>query len=186
MRVAAPLLLLLTVLSVPDNLNFASLGAAPVQGRIVAGTVVDPAGGVIPGVAVELRQAQKILQRTVSDATGTWKFANVPTGSVQVRFILAGFVTTEAHIQVGEADPAALRVVLKVGAVSETVTVMAGTEVVQTQSATVAGGSGRGGGVAGGNYRPDAKAVGAPPAPPPAGPPMPAAMSAEQSLRLYS
>src|SRR5687768_18484499 len=104
MRVAAPLLLLLTVLSVPDNLNFASLGAAPVQGRIVAGTVVDPAGGVIPGVAVELRQGQKVLQRTVSDAAGAWKFSNVSAGSVQIRFTLAGFVTTEAHIQVGDTD----------------------------------------------------------------------------------
>jgi len=164
MRVAAPLLLLLTVLSVPENLDFAGPGAASMQGRTVTGTVVDPAGSAVPGAAVELRQGPKVLQRTVSDAAGAWKFANVPTGSVQVRFTLAGFVTTEAHIQVADTDPPAFRVVLKVGAVSEAVTVVAGTEVVQTQSATVSGsGSGRGAGVGGGNYRPEAKAVAAPP-----------------------
>ena len=169
MRLLAPVLLLLTVLSVPENLNFASLGAAPVQGRTVSGTVVDPAGGAVPGVAVQLRQGEKILQRTVSDAAGAWKFANVSTGSVQVRFALAGFVTTEVHLQVGDTDPPALRVVLKVGAVSETVEVVGGSPTVQTQSSTVGSGSGRGvgagvgSGIGGGAYRPEAKAVGAPP-----------------------
>ena len=172
MRVAAPLLLLLTVLSVPENLNFANLGAAPVQGRVVSGTVVDPAGSAVPGAAVELRQGQKILQRTVSDAAGAWKFANVPSGSVQVRFTLAGFVTTEAHIQVGDTDPPALHVVLKVGAVSETVSVVAGTDLVQGQGATRTGGAQVPFGGVSGGLSSSARATPAPPAaPPPAGQP---------------
>ncbi len=100
MRVVAPLLLLLAVFSVPENLILGAGGAPPVQGWTVSGTVVDPAGGVVAGVAVELRQAEKVLQRTVSDAAGAWRFGNVAAGNVQIRFKLSGFVTTEAHISV--------------------------------------------------------------------------------------
>ena len=174
MRVLAPLLLVLGVISAPANLDYGSGAAYALQGRTLSGTVVDPAGGIIPGVAVELRQGEKVLQRTVSDAAGAWRFSNVAAGNVQVRFKLSGFVTTEAHITVATTDPPPLRVVLQVGATSETVAVVAGTEVVQTQSATVGQASGRGvgvgtgSGVGGGVYRPEARAAASPPAGPPA------------------
>ncbi len=165
MRVLAPLLLLLTVFAVPENLDFGSTAASAIQGRTLSGLVVDPAGGVIPGVAVELRQANKILQRTVSDASGGWKFENVPAGNVQVRLKLAGFVTTEAHLTVGTTDPPALRVVLQVGATSETVSIVAGSEIVAGKEAARTGGAsvpfGNAGGVGGGVSAPRAA-----PAPP--------------------
>ncbi|MBA3641625.1 MAG: VWA domain-containing protein, partial [Acidobacteria bacterium] len=88
-------------------------------------------------------------------------------GNVQVRLKLAGFVTTEAHLTVGTTDPPALRVVLQVGATSETVAVIAHSEPVQTQSSTRAGigggrGAGAGTGAGYGPMRPEAKAVAAP------------------------
>ncbi|HVJ27962.1 MAG TPA: von Willebrand factor type A domain-containing protein, partial [Vicinamibacterales bacterium] len=150
MRLLAPVLLLLAVVSAPGNLISGAGGAPLVQGRTVSGTVVDPAGGVIPGVAVELRQGEKVLQRTVSDAAGAWRFSNVAAGNVQVRFKLAGFVTTEVHIQVGDTDPPALRVALKVGVVSETVEVVAETPLIERQSTTAGKAVGRGAGSAAG------------------------------------
>jgi Ca-activated chloride channel family protein len=143
--------------------------SVPVQGRTISGTVVDPAGGALPGVTVELRQGERVLQRTTSDATGAWKFANLQAGDVRVRLALAGFVTTEVVLKVGDADPAPLRVVLKVGVASEVVTVTAGTEVVDTQAARIAGVPG---GVLGG------VAGGLPNAPPP--PASPVAVGAGQ------
>jgi len=107
-----------------------------------------------------------VLHRTVSDAAGAWQFSNVAAGNVQIRFRLAGFVTTEAHITVGDTDPPALRVVLKVGALSEVVEVVAGSENVQAKGATRSGAavpSGNAGGVAGGVYSP--RTVAAPPSP---------------------
>jgi len=134
----------------------------PAQGRTISGTALDPAGGVLPGVIVELRQGERVLQRTTSDATGAWKFANVPAGEVRVRLALAGFVTTEVVLKAGDADPAPLRVVLKVGVASEVVTVTAGAEVVDTQAARIGGVPG---GVLGGVVG------GLPNAPPPPGSP---------------
>lgn len=132
MRLFVPLLLMLAMLSGgPDG------SATAIQGRTLTGMVLDPAGSAVPGVAVELRQGEQVLRRTVSDRAGVWKFENVPSGDFRVRFTLAGFVTTEALIAIGDTDPAPLRVVLKVGAVSETVTVTAGTPTVEARSSTV-------------------------------------------------
>ena len=102
---------------------FAVGQAASVQTRTISGTVVDPAGRGIPGVAIELRNGPSAQRRTTSDAAGAWKFERVDAGDYVVRFALAGFVTTDLQLKVGETSPAPARVVLKVGAVSETVTV---------------------------------------------------------------
>jgi Ca-activated chloride channel homolog len=131
------------------------------QTHTLSGTVVDPAGQPIPGVAVELRKGTAVERRTTSNAAGAWRFDNVGAGDYAVRHTLAGFVTTELRCSVGAAAPAPFRVVMKVGAVSETVDV---------QQAMPIGGAGRGaergvlggvvGGVAGG-------VMGGAPAPPP-------------------
>jgi Ca-activated chloride channel family protein len=109
-------------------------------------------------VTVELRQGTQVLRRTTTDTAGAWKFENVPAGEFRVRLALAGFVTTEVVLKVGDSDPAPLRVVLKVGAVSEVVTVTAGTEVVDARATPI-------GGVVGGVVG------GLPHAPPPPGSP---------------
>ena len=101
--------------------------AASVQSRTISGTVVDPAGQGIPGVAIELREGPSAQRRTTSDAAGAWKFDGVAAGDYVVRFTLSGFVTTDLHLKVGDTSLAPAPVVLKVGAVSETVTVTGGT-----------------------------------------------------------
>jgi hypothetical protein len=115
----------------------------------VTGTVVDPAGIPIPGVAIELRNASAVLQRTTSDAAGLWTFRTVAPGDYTIRHALAGFVTTEFRLTVGTGAPPPFRVVLKVGAVSDTVEVIGGSRSGEDflRSGT---GSGRGAGAAGG------------------------------------
>ena len=103
---------------------FAVGQAASVQTRTISGTVVDPADRPIPGVAVELRKGTSVLRKTVSDKAGAWRFEGVNADDYVVRFALAGFVTTDLHLKVGDTSPAPARVVLKVGAVSETVSVI--------------------------------------------------------------
>jgi Ca-activated chloride channel family protein len=109
---------------------FAAGQSASVQTRTISGTVVDPAGQGIPGVSIELRNGRSAQRRTTSDTAGAWKFENVEVGSYVVRFALSGFVTTDLHLKVGDVSPSPARVVLKVGAVSETVTVTGATTVV--------------------------------------------------------
>ena len=112
---------------------FAVGQAASVQTRTISGTVVDPADRPIPGVAVELRKGTSVLRKAVSDKAGAWKFDGVDTGDFVVRFALAGFVTTDLHLKVGDTSPAPARVVLKVGAVSETVAVIGATPTGQSR-----------------------------------------------------
>jgi Ca-activated chloride channel family protein len=122
MRVIAPLLIVCL---------FAIGQAATVQNRAISGTVVDPAGRAIPGVAIELRQGTSVQRRTISDNTGAWKFDGFDPGDYVVRFTLSGFVTTDLQLKVGDTSPAHVRVVLKVGAVSETVTVLGATPALE-------------------------------------------------------
>ena len=124
--------------------------AASLQTHAVSGTVVDPSGAALPGVSVELRRGDAIERRTLSDAAGAWAFGGVRPGTYTVRFALAGFVTTDVRLVVGDAAPGPLHVTLKVGASSETVEVVSADEVdARSRNARPVGG-GTGGGVFGG------------------------------------
>jgi len=104
----------------------------------VSGTVVDPAGRAIPGVSVELRREAVVLKSVVSDSAGAWQFAGVSAGEYRIRMQLAGFQTTETVLRVAGSQPPPLRLTMKVGAISEVVTVVDTMPIVQ-------GGGGRGG-----------------------------------------
>ncbi len=99
--------------------------ASSIQTRTVSGTVEDPAGQALPGVAVELRKGNAVQRRTTSNDHGAWRFEGVDPGEVVIRFALTGFVTTDLRLKVGDSSPAPVRVVLKIGAPSETVDVIA-------------------------------------------------------------
>jgi Ca-activated chloride channel homolog len=102
----------------------------------LSGTVVDPAGTPMPGVSVELRQGEVVHQKTISNAAGEWRFDRVSPGGYGVRFTLAGFETTEHRLEIRDRAPAALKVVLRVGALSETVVVEARSDVAQGRRTT--------------------------------------------------
>ncbi|MEO7987527.1 MAG: von Willebrand factor type A domain-containing protein [Gemmatimonadales bacterium] len=109
----------------------------------ISGTVVDPAGRALPGVSVELRQAATILKAVVSDSAGAWRFTSVAAGDYRIRTQLAGFQTTEMAMTVAGREPPAIRLTMKVGAISEVVTVTGATPAAGV-------GRGSGGGVVGG------------------------------------
>jgi hypothetical protein len=133
--------------------------AAVLQGFTVSGVTVDPAGGAVPGVAVELRQASAPTRRTVTDAQGRWTFDKVVAGQYEIRAMLAGFRTSVMTLNLTAAPAQQLRIVLQIGDVTETVTVTSAAETISRQSAL--GAAGRGASV---NGLPQAA-----PAPPPPG-----------------
>src|SRR4051794_15828552 len=106
----------------------------------ISGSVVDPAGRALPGVSVELRQGTTVLKTVVSDSAGGWRFSGVGAGEYRVRTQLAGFQTTEMAITVAGLEPPPFRLTMKVGALSEVVTVVAATP-------SVGAGGGSGGGI---------------------------------------
>jgi Ca-activated chloride channel homolog len=115
MRVLAPIIVL-CLLAVGH--------ANPVQTQSLTGKVIDPAGGSLPGVLVELRQGNAVQRRTTSNTSGDWTFDKIAPGEYRVRLALEGFVTTEIALSISDSPPLPLLTVLKVGAASETVTVV--------------------------------------------------------------
>src|SRR4051794_27949716 len=105
---------------------------------VIAGTVKDPSGGVLPGVAVEAASPALIekVRTAVTDGTGQYRVEDLRPGSYTVTFTLQGFSTVRREgIELSGSFTATINVDLKVGTLSETVTVTGETPVVDVQSA---------------------------------------------------
>ena len=105
----------------------------------LSGTVVDSSGALIPGADIVVQNdATGIKYSALTGDNGAFTIPVLPGGTYTVTVSLMGFKTSALkNITVNAAVPATVRVVLEVGSLEETVTVTGGTEVVQTQSATI-------------------------------------------------
>ncbi|HXT71547.1 MAG TPA: von Willebrand factor type A domain-containing protein [Vicinamibacterales bacterium] len=104
---------------------------------VIAGTVIDSSGGVIPGATVALEHDAKTLATKVTDSKGQFTFDNVAAGAYRLRASLQGFKTLTRDLQVaGGAKHTGLKLVLEVGSMSEEVTVMAATSAISSQTTT--------------------------------------------------
>jgi hypothetical protein len=80
---------------------FVSVRASAQATGSVTGTVSDDTGGILPGVSVTLTSAgSQTLSETVTDATGTYRFDNVPAGAAEVTFRLINFSTGRRPVTV--------------------------------------------------------------------------------------
>lgn len=105
----------------------------------IAGVVTDTSGAVLPGVTVEARSPALIEQvRTAfTDERGQYRVVDLRPGTYTVTFSLGGFNTVAREgIQLQTDFTAPLNVEMKVGAVSETITVTGASPVVDLQSTT--------------------------------------------------
>ncbi len=92
-------------------------------GRI-EGLVTDQTGGVVPGAEVVVTEMTSGSQRrVVSNDQGRWTVTGLSSGRVSVAVSLAGFKTSQRTFAVDSGRTAQVKVVLEVGAVSETVQV---------------------------------------------------------------
>lgn len=105
----------------------------------LSGFVKDPSGAVIPGVTVTVKQEGGGLVRSaVTDQRGYYVITPLPPGFYTVTVEHTGFKRSETSgKKLDPGIPAGLDIVLQVGGTSETVTVVANTATVQTESATV-------------------------------------------------
>ena len=97
--------------------------AGRAAGVLLQGTVVDPAGGPVPGAAVELLSGTRVAAKVVSAGDGSFKFPDLAPGHYEVRVTLAGFRQTRMAVTVGSTAPAPVRIRLLIGSASETVTI---------------------------------------------------------------
>lgn len=120
-------------------LAFMAAAFAQTNTSTMDGTVKDPQGALIP-------QAQVVVTNTLTgqalttttDEKGHWAIPSLSTATYAVSVSAAGFKKVEkADVKMDAGIPATVNLVLEVGAVSETVEVVGGAEVVQSTSATV-------------------------------------------------
>ncbi len=103
----------------------------------VNGTVTDPSGAVVPGATARLiNEATNIESRITTNQSGYFSFVNVRPGAYVLRIEATGFKTAQvATFNVGVNEMVTQNVTVSVGAVTETVQVVSGAELLQASSA---------------------------------------------------
>jgi hypothetical protein len=102
----------------------------------VTGTVLDKSGAVIQGATVTLtNEATHVSVSSATTSTGNYVFDGVVPGTYTVRVSMTGFST---FVSTGNvltiAQPMVVNATMQVGAATEQVEVIAGAELVQTES----------------------------------------------------
>jgi hypothetical protein len=119
--------------------------AAPALAQVQTGSILvkalDEQNAVMPGVTVTITSPVLVAgsMTGVTDASGVYRFPSLSPGRYTVKTELQGFQTVQREdvvVQVGQTTPVDLA--LKVGALSETVTVSGESPTVDTTSANVA------------------------------------------------
>ena len=90
-------------------------GAASGQDTSISGTVRDATGLILPGVAVEARDASGVGDVTFTDGTGQFTFSGLEPGTYEVTFSLTGFDAPAEVVQVSAGAPAVLDVEMAFG-----------------------------------------------------------------------
>ena len=99
----------------------------------VQGVVQDPSGAGIPKATVQLvNDATKETQSTTTDAAGNFRFVSLAPGTYKVTVESAGFARSQVDVTLLTAQNVAVPVTLKVGSVSEAVSVTTEAPVVDT------------------------------------------------------
>lgn len=105
----------------------------------LGGTVLDPSGATVAGAKVIVQSLDTGLQRETQTSTeGTFTFTALPVGRYQVTVEKPGFARyLQSGITLTLNQTANVPVQLKVGDVSQEITVSADAELINTQSGTV-------------------------------------------------
>jgi hypothetical protein len=103
------------------------------------GTVTDPQGSAVVGAEVVVVNADNAASyKTTTDDRGHWALTSIPAGPYRITVMVKGFRTMIIdNIKVDAGVPSTVNAKLEIGQVSETVSISAGAEMVQTSSATV-------------------------------------------------
>jgi Carboxypeptidase regulatory-like domain len=113
----------------------ASIFAQTTGGRLV-GTVAGADGAVVPGATVALTDKQTGKERTVTtNGDGGFSFSLLDVGTYTVKVEAKGFKVSNTTVTIQVGQEYSLPVALEVGQVSESVTVTAGADVINSTNA---------------------------------------------------
>ena len=105
----------------------------------MSGFVKDTSGGVLPGVTVEASSPVLIekVRTGISDSTGLYRIPDLPPGIYTLTFTLPGFATVSREgVEVAGGGVTTINADMRVGALTETITVTGESPVVDTQTST--------------------------------------------------
>ncbi len=103
---------------------------------MVGGVVRDVQGGVLPGATVMLSRPLTGFERTTStDASGTFRLANIPFDTYALVIEFPGFVTATRVVEARSTVPVTFDVTLELGGQSTSVVVSPGPPLLDTTSA---------------------------------------------------
>lgn len=121
------------------TLLFAFVSPFPIlaqTGSSIVGVVKDESGAAMPGVTIEVSSPSLIGGTTsVTSTDGHYQVTNLVPGTYTVVFSLTGFQTLrQENLVLTSAFTATVNVVLKIGSVTETLTVVGGSPVVDLKT----------------------------------------------------
>ena len=130
-----------TIVRVVLAISFLSIAAyARAQtNAVIAGIVRDATGAVLQGVTVEVSSPALIerVRTATTDETGQYKILELRPGTYTVLFSLPGFSTVRREgIEITTGFTASINAELKVGSVTESVTVTGESPIVDVQTAS--------------------------------------------------
>ena len=118
------------------------LSARPAVAQVttadIVGSAADASGGMLPGVTISIvNQDTSATLTFVTDGDGRFTAPLLPPGRYRVSFELEGFKTNVHEFALAIGDRFRLDSVLGVGAMSESLVVVAESPILQSQSGTV-------------------------------------------------
>src|SRR5438552_2104217 len=118
---------------------FTSPSCAQTTNATVSGQVTDPSGGLVPGVTVVLTNLNtNVSYTTKTNNDGIYRFAAVQPGVYRANVMKDGFASiVKGEIELHVQDQVSINFALRVGSVSEVMTVEAGALMINTTDATV-------------------------------------------------
>jgi hypothetical protein len=121
-------------------LFFAALAFPQAGTGTITGTVVDPAGAVVAGAQVEVKNTDTgVLYPTVTTNTGAYTTINLPPGGYSVTVTVPGFKKfVRSGMSLAVAQTLGIDVSLEVGATNDSVTVSAEASLLKTENGDVA------------------------------------------------
>ncbi len=126
-------------LAVSFFLFTAAASFAQVATSRLDGTVTDAQGAAIPGAKVQiLKKSENQTFTAQTDQKGYWVVPSLASDTYKVTVTQTGFKTADlAEVMLDAGVPATVNVTLQVGALTETIEVTGGAEIVQSDTAQV-------------------------------------------------
>src|ERR1700733_5808354 len=104
--------------------GYGAILRAQANSGTVRGTVLDPSGAAIVGASVEIQNPVSYYDKTVqTDSQGRFQLDNIPLNNYHLTASVSGFQTGEQDVDVRSPVPIDLKLRLKIGAATTSVTV---------------------------------------------------------------